>query len=136
MSWTWREYDPFSSAIAERGPIEPKAALELFGQYDWNTPLTAMRSRPKEVQYAPGFEITDSSGRTFYIGGAGDSNGQSFVLGYTRPRIVRKLTITGIKKKLEPQHYSDIEIQSAAEVEQLLVAFLEGRATELDQRFG
>ena len=49
---------------------------------------------------------------------------------------MRKLTITGITEKLEPQHYSDMEIQSAADVEKLFGAFLEGRATELDQRFG
>jgi hypothetical protein len=94
-----------------------------------------METRPKDVHYAPGFEITDSSSRILYVGGAGDSKRQSFVLGYTRPRLLRKLTITGFKEKLDPKHYSDIEVQTIAEVELLLSAFLDNRTTELDLRF-
>ena len=50
--------------------------------------------------------------------------------------MIRKLTLLGFKEKLDPKHYSDIEIKTAAEVEVLLKAFLEGRTDVLDARFG
>jgi len=50
--------------------------------------------------------------------------------------MVRKLTFTGIKEKLDPKHYSDIEIGTGEEVLVLLNAFLENRTEELNKRFG
>ncbi len=136
MSWTWREYDPFRSEIAERGPITAAAAVDLFQKYDWKTQLAATAARPKDVVCAPGFELTDSVSRTFYVGGAGDGNSHSFVVGYIRPMMVRKLTFIGFKEKLDPKHYSDIEIGTGEEVLVLLNAFLENRTEELNKRFG
>jgi hypothetical protein len=136
MSWTWREYDPFTSVVADRGEITPESAMELFRNYDWKGPLTAMAARPKEVHYAPGFEITDPAKRIFYVGGAGDGQRLSFVLAYVRPKVRRKLTLLGYKEKFDPEYYSDIEIKTAAEVEVLLNAFLEGSTGVLDPRFG
>lgn len=135
MAWQWREYDPFLTSIAEQGPITQDAALALLHAYDWKTPLAAIEARPKEVQHAPGFEITDTAGRSFYVGGSGDSDVPSFVVAYVRPKFVKRLTLFGFKEKMDPEHYTDKEVATLTEVEQLLTAFLEGRSDELERSF-